>query len=350
MSRGEIELRRFVEKVEMGVHLSFEEMEEAANCLFREETASSEIIDFLTALSQKGETAQEIAALVFVMRSFAIQVDATGEAFMDNCGTGGDGSDSFNISTASAFVLAGAGAKVAKHGNRKVSSEAGSSDVLEALKISLDNSPEEIADLLEQEGLAFIYAPNLHPKMKRIGAIRRQIGKPTIFNLVGPLTNPVPLTTQFTGISRPDFAMEYASVLGMLGMKRGIVVSGAGGMDEASLAGPNSFVLLDKGDLIPFTLTADDVGLEYAPASAVRGGNAKDNAEIILELLNGKRGPHFDTVVFNAGIGLFSSGLVETIQEGVKRAVDSIISGRALAKLEAVVAFSDKVGQKEVAR
>jgi len=350
MSRGEIEMRRFVEKVEMGNHLSFVEMEEAAYLLFLEETASSEIIAFLKGLSQKGETAQEIAALAFVMRSFAIKVSAPKEAFMDNCGTGGDGSDSFNISTASAFVLAGAGAKVAKHGNRKVSSAAGSSDVLEALGISLDNSPEEIAELLEKEGLAFIYAPNLHPKMKRVGAIRQQIGKPTIFNLVGPLTNPVPLTTQFTGISRPDFAMEYASVLGMLGMKRGIVVSGAGGMDEASLAGANSFVLLDKGDLIPFTLTADDVGLEAAPASAVRGGDAQENAGIIHELLNGKRGPHFDTVVFNAGIALFSAGLVETIQEGVKRAVDSILSGSALAKLEAVVAFSAKVGQKEVAR
>lgn len=343
-------MRRFIEKVEMGIHLSFVEMEEAANLLFLEETVSSEIIAFLKGLSQKGETAQEIAALAFVMRSFAIKVCAPKEAFMDNCGTGGDGSDSFNISTASAFVLAGAGAKVAKHGNRKVSSAAGSSDVLEALGISLDNSPEEIAELLEEEGLAFIYAPNLHPKMKRIGAIRQEIGKPTIFNFVGPLTNPVALTTQFTGISRPDFAMEYASVLGMLGMKRGIVVSGAGGMDEASLAGANSFVLLDKGDLIPFTLTADDVGLESAPASAVRGGNAQENAAIIHELLNGKRGPHFDTVVFNAGIGLFSGGLVETIQEGVKRAVDSILTGRALEKLEAVVAFSAKVGQKEVAR
>ena len=143
--------------------------------------------------------------------------------------------------------------------------------------------------------------------------------------------------------------MEYASVLGMLGMDRGIIVSGAGGMDEASLAGANSFVLLDKGDLIPFTLTADDVGLTAAPASAVRGGNAEENAAIIHALLNGKRGPHFDTVVFNAGIGLFANGLVDTIQEGVKLAVDSILSGRALEKLEAVVAFSEKIGQKEVA-
>lgn len=343
-------MRRFIEKVTNGFHLSFEEMQEAAVYVFKEDTPKDEIIKFLTALSCKGETAQEIAALAFVMRSFAIQVNVSSKAYMDNCGTGGDGSDSFNISTASAFVLAGAGAKVAKHGNRKVSSAAGSSDVLEALGISLDNTPEEIAYLLEQEGLAFIYAPNLQPKMKRIGAIRREIGKPTIFNLVGPLTNPVLLTTQFTGISRPDFAMEYASVLGMLGMERGIIVSGADGMDEASLAGVNSFVLLDKGDLIPFTLTADDVGLESAPVSAVRGGNAQENAEIIYALLNGQRGPHFDTVVFNAGIGLFANGQVGTIQEGVKRAVDSILSGSALEKLEAIIAFSEKGEQKEVAR
>ena len=350
MSRGEIEMRRFVNLVEAEVHLSYEEMKEAAVRLFSEETATEEITAFLVALSRKGETALEIAALASVMRSLAVHVNAPQEAFMDNCGTGGDGSDSFNISTASAFVLAGAGAKVAKHGNRKVSSAAGSSDVLEALGVSLDFSSDELSDLLEEEGLAFIYAPQVHPRLKRIGEIRQQIGKPTIFNLVGPLTNPVRLTTQFTGISRPDFVMEYASALRMLGMERAIVVSGANGMDEASLAGQNSFVLLDKGDLIPFTLTADDVGLDFAPASAVRGGSARENASIIHDILNGKRGPHFDTVAFNAGIGLFSSGLVGTIQEGVKHAVDSILSGRALGKLEAVVAFSEKVGQKEVAK
>ncbi|AOV06411.1 anthranilate phosphoribosyltransferase [Sporosarcina ureilytica] len=333
-------MRKIIEKVAEGFHLSFEEMQEAAHVLFNEQTAASDIRDFLVALSIKGETAQEIAGLATVMRSFAIPLGRAKGSFMDNCGTGGDGANTFNISTTASFVLAGAGAKLAKHGNRKVSSSSGSSDVLEALGVRLDFTTTELRHLLETEGLAFIFAPQVHPKMKRIGVIREEIGQRTIFNLVGPLTNPMPLASQFTGISRADFAMEYASVLAMLGRKRAIVVSGAGGMDEASLAGQNSFVLLDKGDLIPFTMTADDVGLKAAPLSAIRGGDARENAEIVRSVLSGVRGPHFDTVVFNAGIGLFADGRVGTIQEGVKKAIDSIVSGRALKKLEAIVSFS----------
>ncbi len=207
---------------------------------------------------------------------------------------------------------------------------------------------DEMQELLEQHGIAFLFAPSIHPKMKRIGAIRNKIGKTTIFNLVGPLTNPVALETQFTGINRPDFIMEYASVLRMLGRERAIVVSGAGGMDEASLAGQNEFVLLDKGDLIPFSLTADDVGLEYAPLSAIKGAGPEENAVTTKSILSGQRGPKFDTVVLNAGIGLFANGQVTTIQEGVKVATESILSGKAAEKLEAVVAFSDMIRQKAV--
>lgn len=341
-------MRKYIEKIKAGLNLSFDEMKIAAHVLFDDQTEASEIRDFLVALSIKGETAQEIAALATVMKDFAIPLRAPAGGFMDNCGTGGDGTNTFNISTTASFVLAGAGAKLAKHGNRKISSSSGSSDVLEALGIRLDFRPDELTHLLEKEGLAFIFAPQVHPKMKRIGAIREEIGQPTIFNLVGPLTNPIPLASQFTGISRAEFAMEYASVLAMLGRQRAIVVSGAGGMDEASLAGQNSFVLLDKGDLIPFTLTANDVGLESAPLSAIRGGEAKENAEIIRSVLAGNRGPHFDTVVFNAGIGLFADGRVETIQEGVKKATDSILSGRALEKLEAIVSFSKQESKEGV--
>ncbi len=343
-------MREYIKAVEQHRNLSFEVMKQAAKCLFDEQTSKEEITQFLLALSAKGETANEVAALAHVMRSFAVDVNATSARHMDNCGTGGDGVNSFNISTTAAFVLAGAGASVAKHGNRKISSAAGSQDVLDALGIHTNFSPTETTELLEQEGIAFLYAPNVHPKMKRIGEVRRAIGQSTIFNLVGPLTNPVALQTQFTGINRPDFIMEYAAVLQMLGRERAIVVSGAGGMDEASLAGQNAFVLLDKGDLIPFSLTADEVGLAKADLSTIRGGNAVENAAIIHSILSGERGPRFDTVVFNAGIGLFSGGYATTIQEGVKLATDSILSGRALEKLETVVAFSEKISQKEVVR
>lgn len=342
-------MKKYLDLIEKNRHLSYEEMTVVAKLLFDDKTPKEDIMNLLLALSKKGETAEEVAALASVMRSFAIDLNVADGFYMDNCGTGGDGVNTFNISTTSAFVLAGAGASVAKHGNRKISSAAGSQDVLDALGIHTNFSPEEMSELLREEGIAFLFAPSVHPKVKRIGEVREEIGKPTIFNLVGPLTNPLALHTQFTGINRPDFIMEYASVLQMLGRDRAIVVSGAGGMDEASLAGQNAFVLLDKGDLIPFSLTADDVGLQAAELSAIRGGNAVENAGIVRSILGGERGPRFDTVVFNAGIGLFANGQAETIQEGVKLATDSILSGRALQKLDAVVAFCEKISQKEVA-
>ncbi|MFJ8064470.1 anthranilate phosphoribosyltransferase [Psychrobacillus sp. NPDC096426] len=341
-------MREFIEKVEKQEHLQYEEMIDASRLLFSETTELQQIADFLIALSNKGETATEVAALATVMKSFALKLNEPVGNYMDNCGTGGDGLKSFNISTTSAFVLAGAGASIAKHGNRKISSAAGSSDVLEALGIDTNISVDASMDLLAREGLTFLYAPSVHPKLKRIGLVRQQIGKPTIFNLIGPLTNPIELATQYTGINRPDFTMEYATVLQMLGRERAIVVCGALGMDEASLAGKNSFVLVDKGDLIPFSLTPEDVGLKAAPVSAIRGGNAVENAKIMKSVLQGERSPFFDTVIFNAGVGIYANAMVGTIQEGVKLAADSILSGKALAKLEAVIEFSNNARKQEV--
>ncbi|MFE3575070.1 anthranilate phosphoribosyltransferase [Lysinibacillus sp. NPDC059133] len=336
------------QKVQQREHLMYEEMLQAAKWMFQDDTPKEQIASFLTALSVKGETAHEVAALATIMRSFALDVPAKAEIYMDNCGTGGDGLNTFNISTTCAFVLAGAGVKMAKHGNRKISSASGSSDVLEALGIHTNISIEQTVELLEKEGIAFLYAPNVHPKLKRIGEVRRALGKPTIFNLVGPLTNPVPLSTQFTGINRPNFVMEYASVLQMLGRERAMVVSGPLGLDEASLAGQNTFILVDKGDLIPFSLTAEEAGLSFAPIEAIRGGNADENAAIMRQLLAGEQSAYFDTVLLNAGIGLFSYGIAETVKEGVEMAKDSIFSGRALQKLEAVVAYSERIKEVEV--
>ncbi|MCG7343481.1 anthranilate phosphoribosyltransferase [Sporosarcina sp. ACRSL] len=343
-------MKNYTRIVEGGRHLQYEEMVEVADQMFSEDVDVDELAAFLVALSKKGETAKEVAAIASVMTSHAVPLDVPTARYVDNCGTGGDGSNSFNISTTSAFVMAGAGAKVAKHGNRKISSAAGSQDALDALGIHSRFTPEDMSRMLKEEGIAFLFAPIVHPKMKKIGEARREIGKPTIFNLVGPLANPLQLETQFTGINRPDFLMEYAAVLRTLGRDRAIVVSGAGGMDEASLAGQNSFVLMDKGDLIPFSLTAEDVGLSYAPLSAIRGGSAEENAAMIRSVLNGERGPRFDTVVFNAGLGLFANGMADSIQEGIELATDSILSGSAMQKLEAVVAFSEQIGQEAIAR
>ena len=343
-------LQPFINQLKRSEHLIFEEMVQAAYCIFNEQTAKQEIADFLIAMSTKGETAHEVAGLASVMQSHAVKMDAPEGIYMDNCGTGGDGLHSFNISTTSAFVLAGGGILVAKHGNRKVSSSSGSSDVLEALGIELIPDTAQTTDLLKQCGIAFLHAPNMHPKLKRIGEIRQAIGKPTIFNLVGPLTNPVPLKTQLVGINRPNFTTDYAEVLHMLGRERAIVVSGAQGMDEASLDGENTFVLLDHGDIIPFKLRAEDVGLTAQPLSAIRGGSPQENALIMRELLAGKQSPYFDTVILNAGIGFFAYGLADTMKDGIEMAKDSIFSGRALQKLENVIAYSEQVVKEGAAK
>ncbi len=227
-------------------HLRYEEMQQAARELFAEDVTDSEIAAFLVALKAKGETAEELAGLASIMREVALDIPVTGD-FMDNCGTGGDGSQSFNISTTAAFVLAGAGMKVAKHGNRSVSSKTGSADVLEALGVSLDATPEHLVEQLETNGIAFLFAQRMHPRVKQIMKVRRDLRIPTIFNLIGPLTNPVPLKTQLLGIYREDMLETMALTLHRLGRKRAIVLHGANGMDEASLAGTNQLVLLDEG-------------------------------------------------------------------------------------------------------
>ena len=333
-------LHHFTSRIQSGEHLTFDEMVNAAQLVFHDATPLNGIELFLRALSDKGETAAEIAGLASVMRAHAVQVDVPEGLYIDNCGTGGDGLQSFNISTTSAFVLAGAGLKVAKHGNRKISSLAGSSDVLEALGIGLLSSPAQTAELLKLHGIAFLHAPNLHPKLGRIGEVRRTIGKPTIFNLVGPLTNPIPLQTQFVGISRPQLTTDYAQVLHLLGRKRAIVVSGAQGMDEASLAGENTFVLLDHGDILPFKLRAEDVGLTEHPLEAIRGGNPQENADILRAVLDGEPSVYLDTVLLNSGLALFAYGKADTIKQGIELARDSITSGRAKQKLQALIDYS----------
>lgn len=341
-------MRRFTESVRAGNSLTYHEMREATNAMFSEQIAGVDIANFLTALSIKGETTEEIAALVEVLRENATQIPVSSSVVFDNCGTGGDGSQSFNISTTCSFVLAGAGLKIAKHGNRSISSRTGSADVLEELGIALDFRPHEIDELLKSTNIAFLFAPHVHPKMKRIQAIRKALGKPTIFNMIGPLTNPVSLSSQLVGVYRQDKLMALADVLHRLGRKRAIVLSGAGAMDEASLAGDNHLVLMDEGDCIPFTLNAQEVGLSYAPLEAIRGGDAKDNAAILKSVLQGVPSPYLDTVLLNAGIGLFAAGVASTIKEGVQQARKSINSGRALSIMNSVITYSQSRNQLEM--
>ncbi|MBM7584167.1 anthranilate phosphoribosyltransferase [Bacillus pakistanensis] len=335
-------MKTILKKLSNGDQLNREEMVGAARSLFYEETTDSEIAALLMALKIRGESVEEITGIVEVLREKAMPIQSKMAGIMDNCGTGGDGSQSFNISTTSAFVLAGAGAKVAKHGNRSISSKTGSADVLEHLGISLDFHSDEVEELLDENGIAFLFAPHVHYQLKRIMKVRKELGVPTIFNLIGPLTNPIALENQFVGVYRRDMLMKMSSVLHQLGRKRSVVINGAGFMDEASLSGENHLVLLDKGETIPFTLYGEEVGLPQYHNSDILGGDAKHNAEILMNVLRGKKGAYLDTVLLNAGLGLFASGIAATPKEGVEKAKESIDSGAALQKLHYLIEYSQK--------
>jgi anthranilate phosphoribosyltransferase len=333
-------MKHYIEKLTSGVSLTYKEMQQACKCLLQEDITDSEIAAFLMTLKAKGETVEEIAGLVKVLQANALPFTSRLSGVTDNCGTGGDGSQSFNISTTAAFVIAGAGVKVAKHGNRSISSKTGSADVLESLGVALDFHNEEVEELLSTNGIAFLFAPNVHRQVTRVAKVRKELNIPTIFNLIGPLTNPVMLDHQLVGVYRRDLLIKIAKVLNKLGRNRAIVLNGAGYMDEASLAGVNHYVLLNNGTIETKTISPEEVGLNTFENEKIIGGNARDNAQILLEVLNGKEGPHYETVLLNAGLGIFAAGKVNSIFEGVKLAEESIKTGAALAKLQFLQQYS----------
>jgi len=335
-------MKQYIEKLINKESLKIEEMKDAANYCFTDDVTDSEIAAFLTALQAKGETADEITGLVEIIRSqsnYQTSIPNT----IDNCGTGGDKSYSFNISTTSAFVIAGCGIPVAKHGNRSISSKTGSADVLEHLGVSLSLTREHVEEMLEENNIAFLFAPNVHKALKPFSKVRKDLGIPTIFNAIGPLTNPIDLDTQLLGVYRKEMLPMLAESLKKLGRRRAIVVTGAGDMDEASLIGENHLILIDDGELIPFTLTPEEVGLPTYTKDEIRGGDAKKNAEILRDVLNGKPGAYMDTVLLNAGLGLFTNGKADTIKNGIEMARESIESGAARERLERLVEFSQKI-------
>ena len=335
-------MQKFLLKLSEGATLTKDEMKTAASEMFNDKTSESEIAALLMALKLKGESVEEITGLVEALLEKALPFQKNIPGLIDNCGTGGDRSKSFNISTTSAFVLAGCGLKVAKHGNRSITSRSGSADVLEKLGVSLNMTPAEVEETIEQIGIGFLFAPHVHPMMKKIMNVRRSLNIPTIFNLIGPLTNPLPLETQVIGIYRKDLLLAFAKVLRNLGRKRAVLLHGAGGLDEATLAGENYYVLLDQGKITEHTFSPEDVGLKQVGKEEIVGGDASLNAKILRDVLLGKEGPHLDTVLLNAGIGLFASGMVMTIQEGIHEARKSIFSGKAYETLEKLISISRK--------
>lgn len=316
-------------------NLSEQRMLEKSREILNGEIGNGQIKKFLTELHQKGETADEMVGLVKAMREKAVVLPEVSGELIDVCGTGGDRSYSFNISTLTAFVLAGCGLKVAKHGNRSVSSKTGSSDVLEELGISTEVDSARIPEMLNRTGIAFLFAPAIHPALGGLREVRKSIGTPTIFNLVGPLANPLPITVQMTGVYRRDMMMPMADALIRLGRKRGALVHGAGGLDELSLAGTNELIVFNEEGKQQLSFHPNEAGLETAPIEAIRGGDPKRNAEIFMAVLEGKENPYLDTVALNAGTGLYVSGRASTIAEGVHQARKSILSGQTASVFEA---------------
>lgn len=337
-------MKRLLEKVFAREHLTRQEAQQMAEKMFEGEMTDSQIAAFLTALKCKGETAEEMAGIAETIQGKAVKITCDAHNVMDNCGTGGDQSGSFNISTTAAFVLAAGGVTVAKHGNRSISSKSGSADIFECLGLDLSLPPAKLSTLLNEVGLAFLFAPHMHPKMNYVMKVRKELGTPTILNLIGPLTNPVTLESQLMGTYRRDLLEETAKTLGGLGRKRAIVVNGSGGMDEASLAGTTHFALLENSTISMHEIRPEEFGFTRLPLSAIRGGTAEQNTEILLSILKNQVSPYLDTVLLNAGLGFFSNGKVSTVKEGISLAKECVSSGAAFDKLQQLIRM-----QKEVA-
>jgi anthranilate phosphoribosyltransferase len=304
----------------------------------------AQIGGFLIALRVKGETVDEVAGFARTMRRNAIVIEPRQPFLIDTCGTGGDGAGTFNISTVAAFVVAGAGLAVAKHGNRSVSSSCGSADVLETLGVNLNLSPGAVADSIDEVGIGFLYAPHLHPAMKHAIGPRREMGVRTVFNILGPLTNPAGAQAQVLGVYDAALTEMMARVLMSLGSQAAFVVHGAGGLDEFSTLGPNRVTRL-RGDRVEtFSLDPEELGLRRARLSDLRGGNPEENAAIACAILDGEPGPRQDVVLLNASAALVAGGIARDLSQGLSLATESIDSGAARSKLDRLVAFTNNGG------
>ena len=349
-------IKEAIAKVVKGIDLTEIEMEKAMDEVMTGTATPAQIGAFVTALRLKGETVDEIAGAAKSMRARAVkiclnnhlvnvdrdEINVEDETILDTCGTGGDTTNTFNVSTASAFVAAGAGVNVAKHGNRAVSSRCGSADVIENLGVKLDLTSSDVERCIKEIGIGFLYAPLFHGAMKYAAGPRQEIGIRTIFNLLGPLTNPAGASVQVIGVYDPALTEKVAYVLKRLGSKETFVVCGEGTLDEISICGPTRISHLKNGTVRTFDLTPEEVGLKKTSPEAIKGGNAIENAEMIRQILDGQKGARRDIVLLNAGAAFVVAGLDHDFKEGIERAKDSIDSGQAKEKLKQLVAFTQQ--------
>jgi anthranilate phosphoribosyltransferase len=337
-------IREAIEVVVNGGCLAFEQAAEVMEEIMSGKATAAQFAAFVTALRIKGETVDEIAALASVMQAKATPVPVTAPV-VDTCGTGGDSSSSFNISTTAAFVAAGAGLRIAKHGNRAMSSHCGSADVLDALGVKIDLGAEAVAQCLETVGIGFMFAPVFHPAMKYAAEPRREIGIRTVFNVLGPLTNPAKAEYQVVGVAKAELGERIAHVLFHLGTKHSLVVHGRDGMDEITISGKSLVWDVNQhGVLPPYEISPEDFGFERAGMVAIKGGTAEQNAKILRSILSGEAGARRNIVVMNAAAALIAANRASDLRQGARIAAEAIDSGRAEAKLDELIKLSQRLG------
>jgi anthranilate phosphoribosyltransferase len=329
-------IQEAISKVVEGQNLTEEEATATMNEIMSGQATPAQIAAFITALRMKGETVAEISGCAKVMREKATKIRTSQKFLVDTCGTGGDRSHTFNISTAAALVAAGAGVAIAKHGNRAASSRCGSADVLQALGVNIEADPEKVGRCIDEIGIGFLFAPLLHSAMKYAIGPRREIGIRTIFNILGPLTNPAGAQAQLLGVASPKLTELIAGVLKNLGSKRAFVVHGQDGLDEITTTAETFVSELAAGQLKNYKLNPDQYGIAFSSASDLKGGTAEENAQIVSSLLKGEKGPKRDIVLLNAAVAIVAGEKAKTIEEGIQIAAESIDSGKALQKLQAL--------------
>ena len=307
------------------------------------EATPAQLSAFITALRLKGETPQEVAGMAMVMRDRALPIDVDGP-LVDTCGTGGDGKGTFNVSTAAAFVTAAAGLRVAKHGNRAASGTCGSADVLEALGVKIDLDPAGVKRCIDEVGIGFMFAPTFHPAMRHAAPVRREIGIRTVFNILGPLTNPAHAHRQLIGIADPALGEKMARVLNLMGSQRALVVHGDDGLDEVSLGATTRAWELKEGSVRPYTFSPEDLGLPRVTIDQIAGGTKEENAATLRRVFRGDPGPIRDVVVANGAAVLMVGGKAANLREGVEAARKAIDGGEALRKVDALVELSQRLG------
>jgi len=333
-------MKSAIDKVLSGEDLAVDEAKGVMDSIMDGQATPAQIKDILVALKDKGEKPDEVAGFVQSMRDHSVRIKLRNPNAVDSAGTGGDGSHSFNISTAAGIVASAAGVTVAKHGNRSVSSSCGSADLLEATGAQIDPGPERVAEAINEIGFGFMFAPRFHPAMKHAVGPRKELGVRTVFNILGPMTNPAGVKRQLIGVYEPELMPLMAEVLAATGSKHVVIAHSQDGMDEFSVSAPTDYLEKKDGATSRHTISPEDVGLEEHPAGSLRGGEAAENKAILLTVLNGDKGACRDAVLFNAGAMIYVAGRVDDIKDGVTAAAEAIDSGTALFRLNQWVAFT----------